>query len=128
MSNFDLSNTCCDRSWAARSLNEIKGKGVVKKWPAVVQICAQQPLQLSEEGLRNGVVIFGSPFRISGLVHRHEDGDWSVSVKRPGSHDWQTLARNSDPMMHTDLATLPSRVVLVQLSRCNQDDATKIPG
>ena len=97
-------------------------------WPAVIQICAQQPLQLSEEGLRNGVVIFGSPFRISGLVHRHEDGDWSVSVKRPGSHDWQTLARNSDPMMHTDLATLPSRVVLVQLSRCNQGDATKVSG
>ena len=101
---------------------------MVKKWPAVVQICAQQPLQLSEEALRKGVEIFGSPFRISGLVHRHEDGDWSVSVKRPGSDDWQTLARNSDPKLHADLATLPSRVVLVQLSRCNQGDATKVSG
>ena len=121
--------TVCNSRHPVNSTDtEIKGKGRVNQWPTVIHLCPQRPVRISEEVLVNGMEIGNVRYRIKGLVYHGDDGEWSVSVERPGHGGWHHLRRDSVPQQQMDRAALLSEVVLIQLSKENQSDSTNAAG
>ena len=104
--------------------NKIKGKGRVIHWPRVIHLCLQRPMCIPEEALVNGMQISDAHYRIKGLVHHRDDGEWTVSLNKTGL-GWHHLTNDSVQQQQRDTT---SNVVLVQLCRENQDDSTNIAG
>ena len=107
---------------------EIRGKGIVNKWPKVLHVCTKQPCLISEESLANRIKINDVYYRIKGLVHHRENGQMSVSVKRSGLGGWHELGKDSEPQQNGNRIALLSDVVLIQLVRASQDDPSPSSG
>ena len=107
---------------------EIRGKGIVNKWPKVLHVCAKQPCRISEESIANRIKINDVCYRIKGLVHHRENGQMSVSVKRSGPGGWHELGKDSEPQQNGNRDALLSDVVLIQLIRASQEDPSTSSG
>ena len=76
---------------------------------------------LRGDALDNGIKIGRDLFRITGIVHRRGEGDWSVSVKRTGLEGWHCLVKDTTPVVQEERDALLSDVVLILVTRENAD-------
>ena len=62
----------------------------VVKWPEVLHLCMQQPVELTLEELEDGVQIEGQNYEIIGVIHQKE-GVWTVCCKAAKDGLWRKL-------------------------------------
>ena len=63
----------------------------VVKWPEVLHLCMQRPVELTPEELDDGVQIEGQNYQIIGVIHQKE-GDWIVCCKAAKDGCWRKLS------------------------------------
>ena len=63
----------------------------VVKWPEVLHLCMEKPVELTSEELCNGVQIEGQHYQIIGVIHQKE-GVWSVCCKAAKDGLWRQLS------------------------------------